>query len=69
MNLGSQRTSLAVVSWLATVNGEDALLEDDMAVLSRKEAVREDVGLEEAVVKVWSGVPSDVEGRGECERC
>lgn len=40
MNLGSQRVARAVVSWLATVSGEDALLED--AVASREGRGRED---------------------------
>ena len=40
VNLGSQRVARAVVSWLATVRGEDALLED--AVASREGWGRED---------------------------
>lgn len=40
VNLGSQRVARAVVSWLATVRGDDALLED--AVASRDGRGRED---------------------------
>lgn len=49
--LGSQRVARAVVSCLATASGEDILLDD--AVSEREAGWRlEEVGLEEAVVKV-----------------
>lgn len=56
---GSQRVARAVVSWFATVSGEDDRAED--AMFSRKADVRL-VGVEEAVVKVETGSASEVEG-------
>ena len=53
MYFGSQRVALAVVSRLATVKGEDALLED--AVVPREVGSRVEGGLEEAVVKTEGG--------------
>ena len=50
MNLGSQRVARAVVSWLATVSGEDGLLDD--AGCAREADGRVEEGVEEAVVKV-----------------
>ena len=51
MYFGSQSVARAVVSWLATVSGEDVLPEK--VVLSREASEREDVEIEEAVVKVF----------------
>ena len=49
VNFGSHKVARAVVSWLATVSGEDDRPED--AKFSRKAEVRL-AGFEEAVVKV-----------------
>ena len=59
MYFGSQRVARAVVSWLATVKGEEVLLDGGM--FSRNADARE--GFEEAVVTAFGGSASDVEGR------
>ena len=51
MYLGSQRVARAVVSWFATVKGEEDLPAKEEEVLSREVKEREVEGLEEAVVK------------------
>lgn len=60
VNLGSQRVARAVVSWLATVSGEDALLED--AVASRDGMGREEASARDAG-GLWSRRTERTDGR------
>ena len=54
--LGSQRVARAVVSWFATVKGDEVLLGLLEPAVDAREAEGREVGKEEAVVKVVEDV-------------